>query len=401
MLAEAVYDAGGTAWLVGGSVRDHLMGLPVKDWDVEVHGIEVDALETLLRRQGRVNAVGRSFGVLKLRPRGAPASDPELDISLPRRDSNAGPGHKGIAVVGDPWMPLDEAVRRRDLTINALLVDIRTGRLEDRVGGVDDVRHGRLRAVDAASFLDDPLRALRVVQFAARTGFTADAVLIELCRDAPLHELPAERIQLEWGKLLLKGTHFDEAFALARAANLLRVFPEHTDGSIDPLQRAIPLRDSLDAGRQWALMLALWLHRDAPDTLEATLDRLWLHKIGNFAVRRQVVALHAQQRAPLDTDCALRHLSVHVELDLALRMRAALDPTLDVARPRARAEALGILHEPPPVLLQGRHLADLGVPKGPAMGMWVRRAYEAQLDGVFADLEGAHTWATLALQQDP
>lgn len=397
-LAAAVHAAGGTAWLVGGSVRDHLMGLPVKDWDVEVHGVEVEALERLLRRQGKVNAVGRSFGVLKLRPRGTPITDPEFDISLPRRDSNAGPGHKGIAVVGDPWMPLDEAVRRRDLTINALLVDIRTGHLEDRVGGVDDLRQGRLRAVDVDSFLDDPLRALRVVQFAARTGFTADAALVELCRSATLHELPAERIQLEWGKLLLKGTHFDEAFALARAAELLRVFPEHTDGPVDALQRAVPLRDGLDAGRQWALMLAIWLHRDAPGTLEATLDRLWLHKVGNFAVRRQVLALHAHQGASLDTDAALRHLSVHVELDLALRMRAALQPTAAIEGPRARAEALGILHEPPPLLLQGRHLTELGVPKGPQMGVWVRKAYEAQLDGVFADLDGALAWTTEALK---
>lgn len=391
-LADQVHDAGGTAWLVGGCVRDHLMGLPVKDWDVEVHGLEVERLEKLLRRLGKVDAVGRSFGVLKLRPKGW--REPEIDVSLPRRDSNNGPGHRGIAVEGDPFMPLDEAVRRRDLTINALLVDIRTRRLEDRVGGLDDLRAGRLRAVDVDAFLEDPLRALRVVQFAARTGFAADETLIELCRQAPLHELPAERVQGEWQKLLLKGEHLVHAFALARRAALLeRVFPEHDPVDVTPLQQAVPLRAPLDDGRAWSLMLALWLRADTE--VEATLDRLWLHKVGGYNVRKKVLALVAHQDDPFGDDPALRHLSVATELDLALRMREALGR--DTAPARARAGQLGILHEPPPPFLQGRDLITLGVPRGPSMGVWVRRAYQAQLDGAFTTREGADAWIREAL----
>lgn len=391
-LAERVHEHGGTAWLVGGCVRDHLMGLPVKDWDVEVHGVEVDRLEKLLRGLGRVNAVGRSFGVLKLRPKGSGPEEPEIDVSLPRRDSNAGPGHRGIAVEGDPFMPLDEAVRRRDLTINALLVDVRTHRLEDRVDGLRDLNEGRLRAVDDEAFLEDPLRALRVVQFAARTGFSADASLIELCRAAPLHELPAERVQGEWRKLLLKGQHLTHALALATEADLLsRVFPEHTPADPAPLQRAVDLRAGLDEGRAWSLMLAVWLRDDTQ--VEPTLDRLWLHKVGGYNVRKQVLAQVAHRGDPVDSDAALRHLSVHVELDLALRLRQAIQPEGPWEEPRQRAEALGVLHEPPPPLLQGRDFLAHGVARGPEMGRWVRRAYQEQLDGVFTTREEADAWA--------
>lgn len=382
------------AWLVGGCVRDHLMGLPVKDWDVEVHRLEVDDLERLLRRFGKVNAVGRSFGVLKLRPRGSPSTDPEIDVSLPRRDSNSGPGHRGIEVEGDPWMPLDEAVRRRDLTINALLVDLRNGQLEDRVGGLEDLQQGRLRAVDHDTFLDDPLRTLRVVQFVARTGFSVDAELLELCRQANLHELPAERIQLEWGKLLLKGCHFVHALDFAVQADLTqRVFHEWTPTPGEVLERAIPLRAELDSPRRWALMLALWMDGHDTAAIEALLDRMWIFKVGRMNVRRAVHALVAHAGDPMGDDTALRHLAVHVELDLALRQRAALHPDQDWSAPRQRAETLGILHDKLPTLILGRDFAALGVEPGPEMGEWVRRGYQAQLDGVYETREDGLAWA--------
>ena len=106
--------------MVGGSVRDHLLGRHVKDWDVEVFGLSAKDLERALRRVGRVNAVGKSFGVFKMHHEALG----EVDVSIPRRDSNTGPGHRGIAVEGDPDMSTTEAARRRDLTINAISYDL-------------------------------------------------------------------------------------------------------------------------------------------------------------------------------------------------------------------------------------------------------------------------------------
>lgn len=394
-LAEAVAKAGGQAWLVGGGVRDHLMGLAVKDYDVEVHRLPIDHLEKVLRRLGTVNAVGKSFGVFKLRPRGSSPDDEEIDVSIPRRDSNAGPGHTGIKVEGDPFMPLEEAVARRDLTINALMVDVLTGVLVDPSGGLVDLEAGTLRAVDPTSFLDDPLRALRVAQFISRTGFVPDAELTDLCRRAPLEELPEERIQTEWAKLLLRGTALPAALAFARSTTLLsRVFPEHIGSpELDrALHRALPAREGLEGrGRRWTLMLAVWLAETPAEGIVATLDRLRLHKAGGYDVRRQLLSLLPHRRDPIDSDAALRHLSVHGELEILLHARQAISG--DAAAAIARAQELEIAWSKPAALLQGRDLKQLGFPPGRAMGHTLQAAYTAQLDGTLTTKEAALAWA--------
>jgi tRNA nucleotidyltransferase (CCA-adding enzyme) len=158
-LFSAVREEGGRALLVGGCVRDALRGEASKDLDIEVHRLPADRLLPLLRRFGRVDEVGRSFGVFKLRVAGV-----DLDVALPRRDRRAGPGHKGIAAESDPEIGEVEAARRRDLTVNAIAWDPLTGDFVDPFGGRSDLAARRLRAVDATTFGEDPLRALRVAQ---------------------------------------------------------------------------------------------------------------------------------------------------------------------------------------------------------------------------------------------
>src|SRR5207247_8379745 len=121
-----------------------------------------------------------------------------------RRDSKTGTGHKGFTVSGDPSMTVEEAARRRDFTINAMLCDPLTGELIDPHGGLEDLRAKRLRAVDAASFGEDSLRVLRAMQFAARFEFSIDPATVALCRTIPLDDLPSERIWGEFEKLLLR-----------------------------------------------------------------------------------------------------------------------------------------------------------------------------------------------------
>ena len=388
--------------MVGGCVRDHLLDRPVKDWDVEVFGLPGARLESLLRKLGRVDAVGRSFGVYKSRPRGWRGE--EIDVSIPRRDSKVGPGHRGIAVEGDPNMSIREAARRRDLTINAIMYDLQVNAIVDPWGGLDDLHTRVLRPVDAETFLEDPLRALRAAQFAARLGFTPSADLTSLSRTASLDELPAERVQVEWEKLLLKGSVPSRGFAFARQANILqRVFPEaaasdgpDVDVRIDAMVRH---RESVSGrGRRWALMLAAWLRGLETAAIEATLDRLWLHRVERCDLRPTVHALASRSMPTEPTDRELRELSTAVEVDLALCLAETLGTDTSLARTRARE--LGVLHAPPPALVQGRDLMAAGVRPGPRIGELLRETYAAQLRGEFQDREDALAYVLARASSD-
>jgi tRNA nucleotidyltransferase (CCA-adding enzyme) len=396
-IAEACRASGGRAFLVGGGVRDHLLGRDVLDWDLEVFGIDEPRLAEILATIGRVDVVGRSFGVFKVH-----RDAEDVDVAIPRRDSKAGAGHRGIRVEGDPMMSIREAARRRDLTINAMLEDPLTGEILDPWGGGDDLAARTLRAVDSATFLEDPLRALRVVQLAARLAFGVDAGLERLCAEAALGELPAERIQAEWVKLLLRGVRPSVGLGVARRTGVLvRSVPEAAacdhSGVDATLDRLAALRDTVEPeGRRLALMIAGWLHAATPLHAEGALDRLALHRWRGWPVRERVLASVQHWRdAPAD-DAALRHLSVHCELRTTLLVRYGVtDDAADLAR-LDRAVALGVADAAPDPLLKGRHLADLGLVPGPEMGRVLREVYVAQLDGRVTTLTEARAEASIA-----
>jgi tRNA nucleotidyltransferase (CCA-adding enzyme) len=243
--------------------------------------------------------------------------------------------------------------------------------------------------VDPSTFLDDPLRALRVVQFVARLGFAPDEALVDLCRAAPLAELPAERVFGEWEKLLCRGVRFVLAFDVARRAAILeRVFPEvaERDPGAD-LERVRAHRDRTSPeGRRLALMLVAWLYPAEPAGIEATLDRLGMHTLKGYRVRDRVLDACAALDAPAATDRDLRWLSTRAEAWLVLGVRGE-DAALE------RCEALQIAYAPPPRLLAGRHLAALGVKGGPAMGRLLDAAWAAQLDGALTTEAEAVAWA--------
>ena len=192
------------ALLVGGFVRDALMLRVTTDADVEVSGVAADRLHALLTDlfPGRVNTVGRAFGVFKVHL----AHGIDLDVSLPRSDSNSGAGHRGFTVVGDPFLSFADASARRDFTVNALACDPLTGELLDAHGGLDDLAARMLRAVDPRTFPDDPLRAWRSFQLAARLSFTVEdntaALIASMVDRGDLAELSRERLTDEIRKLL-------------------------------------------------------------------------------------------------------------------------------------------------------------------------------------------------------
>ena len=218
-IAAAVRDAGGRAVVVGGWVRDHLLGIRSKDVDVEVFGLDVARLESLLAGFGKVHAVGRAFGVFRV-------GDVDVDFSLPRRDSKRGPGHRGFDVAPDPSLDFAEAARRRDLRVNSIGIDPLTAEVLDPHGGRGDLERRVLRATDPARFPEDPLRGLRVAQLAARLEMAPDGELIALCRGLDLAELSGERMFEEFRKLLLRAAKPSLGFKVLEDTGLLRFFPE-------------------------------------------------------------------------------------------------------------------------------------------------------------------------------
>ncbi len=217
------------ALIVGGFVRDAILGLHPKDIDIEVYGISIDRLEDLLNQlfPGKVNAVGRSFCVLKIHL----ADDVDFDISIPRRESKTGKRHDEFSITGDPGISALEAARRRDFSINAMAADPLTGEIIDHFHGLEDLQAHRLRVTDPERFQDDPLRVYRALQFAARLELTAEPTSLKLMQEmverGDLKYLAKERITDELKKLLLKAKKPSIGLALARELGLVKKhYPE-------------------------------------------------------------------------------------------------------------------------------------------------------------------------------
>lgn len=192
-IVHNIHKQNGRVLLVGGAVRDLMLGLEVKDLDIEVHGLTLQQLEDILRSFGPVSLVGKSFGVLRLHIL-------DVDWSLPRADSS---GRKPEVVI-DPFMTLEQAFRRRDLTMNAMGIDLVTHELLDPFNGLQDLHAKILRATDPTFFVEDPLRFYRVMQFVGRFEMQPDVALNELCKSMDVSKVSRERIEVEFEKLFLK-----------------------------------------------------------------------------------------------------------------------------------------------------------------------------------------------------
>jgi len=439
----ALAEAGGRAYVVGGAVRDALLRLPVTEFDLEVYGLAPALLDEALRGLGRVDAVGQAFTVFKLS--GLSGFDGVIDVSIPRRDSKAGPGHRGIAVVGDPDLSVEEASRRRDFTVNAMLMDPRTGDVLDPHGGRRDLEARVLRAVDPETFGDDPLRALRAVQLAARFSLTVDPETARLAAGMPLSELPAERVFGEIEKLLLKARRPSLGFTLLSEWGMLPILapelvplkdtpqdPEwHPEGDVwthtlQVLDQGALLLEGLERPRALAVMLgALGHDLGKPSTTrfedgrtrsrgheeagvgptEALLDRWNVHSLLGYDLRAQVLALVANHLKPGQlyddrdkvSDGAIRRLARKCEPELLYRVARAdcLGRSPGIFEPvamewfRDKVRELDVALRPPAPLLLGRDVLALGIAPGPRVGEVLRAVYERQLDGAVTTADEA------------
>jgi len=442
-IAQQVRAAGGRALVVGGFVRDALLGRPSKDLDLEVSGLPVDDLRALLGQWGPVNTVGESFTVFKVQG---------LDVSLPRRESKTGRGHRGFAVHGDPWLPFDEAARRRDFTINAIGWDPLTDEYLDPHGGRRDLDQRVLRMVDAHTFGHDSLRVLRALQFAARFECHIEPDTARVCRATPLDDLPAERVWGEVEKLLMQADRPSVGLHLARDLDVVaRLWPTlealstcpqdaewHPEGNVWThtcmvVDQAVSRKSHVSYPEQVSLMLGALLHdigkprvtavidgrvrspgheSEGLPLATAMLDAWQVHTLDGYPVRTQVLGLVAWHMLPGAwwkaatpvSDGAFRRLARKVDMVLLARLSEAdcngRGGTFDCSFGRwflERVQALGVEHAPPPPLLLGRHLMALGVAPGPAMGEMLRAIYEQQLDGAVTTVEEADAAARALL----
>lgn len=445
--------AGGRALLVGGWVREFIRSggqVTSTDYDIECYGLPAPRLKELLATLGRVDAVGEAFTVYKVRVR-----DPKtrgksfvVDVSLPRRESKVGRGHRGFEVIGDPFMTFEEAARRRDFTINALMYDPLTGETIDPYGGRADLQRRLIRVVDPATFIEDSLRVLRAMQFAARFEFSLDPATVELCRSIDLSDLPAERIWAEVEKWLLAAQRPSLGWWAARELGITeKLWPEihalidcpqnpltHPEGDVFihngmVLDEARQLIDNLPRPKQLAVMLGALCHdfgkpvttKVENGTVKATgheaagaalaeqfLKRLGVFTFDHYDVRKQAVALARLHDIPYRwhksfkqgehvPDGHFRRLALQVEPELLYRVARAdcLGRTRDNFAPVAeewfisRVRELGVEERAPEPLLLGRHVLALGLQPGKRIGEITKAVYELQLDGTVRTLEQA------------
>ncbi len=373
-VARAVAERGGRALLVGGYVRDRLLarggrGVTSKDLDVEVFGLTLDELAEVLSAEGTVDEVGVSFAVLMVHGVG-------VDFSVPRRDRKEGAGHRGFAVHADPTLSVAEAARRRDFTINSMSMDPLTGEIIDPVGGAADLEAGLLRATDPATFGEDPLRALRAVQFAARFDLEPGPGLVEIMRAQDLSELPSERVLAELRKLVVKGRTPSRGLDLLLVADGLRHVPEL--GSPERLRVAGAALDDWVARRPAEEALA-WI-----EGLALLVDA---ERFDDFAERlrpalkttRAVRALLAESSMP-STEGDVRRLARRLHSGGAsVRSLASIQTDRDGAAALiAKADQLGVVLAPIPPAVRGRDVLARGVESGPRVGSIVQACLDLQ-----------------------
>ena len=442
---QVIESEGGQGILVGGCVRDHLLGLKPKDIDIEVYGLSPQELEDVLKKHFQVMPVGKSFGVFKVLVSIFQESQ-VFDVALPRQDSKSGEGHRGFVISHDPNMTFSEAASRRDFTINAMGIDIKTQVLLDAHGGYADLQNNLLKHVSEA-FIEDPLRVLRAAQFCARFGFVLDPTTVKLCRmlKNELSTLSRERIYEEMKKLFLARQPSLGLLVLRESESLI-LFPElealigceqeaqwHPEGDVwihtlMVVDQAAWLIKDLEEEEKLIIMAGALCHDlGKPSTtayingriksighdVEGVAPTINLLSRMGFAPKyfEEIAALVREHLKPYQlyakrdevSDGAIRRLAERVNIRYLLKVSQAdffgrtTPEALSLVDPSARwleeriKNLLGSELKTKALLL-GRHLISLGQKPGIGFKKILDAAFEAQLDGIFCTEEEAIVW---------
>jgi len=291
-LCREIRGLGGTALLVGGSVRDMVVNtefkqkdITYKDLDFEIYGLSRETVRLILLEkfgEENINDVGKSYGITKVKIKNL---DEPLDISIPRRDSKSGITHKDFDVKADPSMNIQEASFRRDLSMNCLGYDPLTQILYDPYNGVEDIKNRTVNVIDENTFREDPLRVMRVMQFLSRFEFKPSNKTLRICKqmtsEGQLDNLSKSRISGEFSKLLLKGKRPSIGLEFARETGILKRYWPELNSLIDTKQpenyhpegdawnhtlqvvdagSQIAQREKMDSGKKLTFMLACLCH---------------------------------------------------------------------------------------------------------------------------------------------
>ncbi len=415
-LFELLIGKGLAPVIVGGYLRDTVLNIPSKDIDIEVYGIQsIDLLTSYLTMFGNVYEVGSSFGVLKIK-----IDDFHIDVSLPRTEAKTTKGHKGFKINTSNNLSFKEAARRRDFTVNAMGYDIKSQTLLDPYGGLDDLNNGILKEVNTTTFIEDPLRVYRAVQFAARFELQCSDSLLNLCKSMveknKLSELPKERIFEEFKKLLLKAKKPSIGMRLMEYLGIFRHFSElegmsamkcHSQNDI--FKHTILTLDVMasmrsgDMRHDLLMMLTILCHK-MPNGGSS-----FLFKLSDEAkLINDVTTLVKYNRYPQKmydahaNDSEILHLAAKVKLSDLIYVARAIDlkcnlNTLEHTFKAGtwltrRAKNLHVFLAQLSPLLQGRDLIAFGLKPSPSFKIILDAAYEAQLNQEYTCKSEAKIW---------
>jgi tRNA nucleotidyltransferase (CCA-adding enzyme) len=381
-LFNAINKAGGTAYLVGGIVRDHLLGLPAKDFDIEVHNLPPQKLLSVLKEFGAPIAVGKSFGIWKMN-----IEKLQYDIALPHLN--------GVIEIN---LGLKNACRRRDLRINSMAYNPLNEQFHDPFNGMLDLKNKTLHATDPDFFIQDPLRVLRVAQIASRFQFSINQQLHSLCRIQPLCSIAPERVLVEIEKNWIKSptpsigiTHFIQ----------LNVIEKYFSAWPGIGEQSVLL--SIDRGKQFctnylgwnmALFWAVALQKCTPKQAESILDTLMIFTYHSFNIREAVMCSlkFSEQLAKQDDSILRNHAAEQFRLDFLCMVSKSIFPQGVSLSNLEKAKTEGIEKKPLPKLVQGRDILILGY-SGKLLGKCLQRIRIEQLHNRITTSQEAITLA--------
>lgn len=425
-IVNLLHEAGGRCYLVGGCVRDAILNRQSHNIDLEVFNLTSQHIINVLSQKFNVDFVGKSYGILKIH--GA-----DIDIGVPRKERQIGESHRDFIIEEDPFLPIEEAISRRDFTINAIYYDFLAHNLIDPFGGIKDLNNKTLRHI-SDRFCEDPLRVLRGMQFCGRFNLTASNDTIELCKSLSPKHISAERIYHEFEKLLLQSDTPSYGLRFLKETNWTQYFPEihnligvhqdpirHPEGDVFnhvccvldvfAKNRPVAVNDQLIVG------FSLLCH-DFGKAMVTFQDETGIHSYGHEMagvliaqkflekllvpkdILQQVlmfVRYHTEPRLLFHhkgDDSDFRKLSFQVRRMDLLTLISYCDSYKRVENYEEIRQwmvdtitRLNIESAPPKAIIQGRDLLQLGMEPSKAFSEILLKIYKAQLNGAFVDYD--------------
>jgi tRNA nucleotidyltransferase (CCA-adding enzyme) len=384
-IAEDISFEGGRVFLVGGFVRDSLLGVnsEARDFDIEVYSINQEKLLAILSRHGKPNLIGKAFGVIHLARQGI-----HYDFSFPRTENKTGIGHRAFEVQTNPNLSFEEAARRRDFTINAMGMELPNLELVDPYNGSRDLKEKVLRHVSGA-FAEDSLRVLRGVQFAARFELRAAKETIELCKTLSLNDLSRERIEEEFRKWLLKGVKPSLGLEFFCDVGLQKMFgeiglEENLGNILDSLAKQ---KNNLSPQEAEIIMFAGLLC--LPSAKPVDFLRKWVPI--NVLLKKVPELLNSLPLLNLSCKSDLRKCALKADgLKLPAILKSAIQNNAEIyGEAQKVGNEMGIWENAPEPFITGQMLLDMGLKPGPKLGQIIKRIFEMQLNGEIKSKEEA------------